>query len=185
MPDWSGVGSDGSTNVNGAVVVPNAQALSFESTDFASAISPTPILTAAEAGIPSSLRYTEHTDFGPRLGFAWRPFGNDKTVLRGGWGRFLETPLGFSLVAGWAVHSSYLATYSQDFEADGVTPLLSLSDPFNTAAGDGSGTADFDYAFPIHYKTPSVQQWNLTFEQDLGHSFGVRFSYTGSHASQP
>jgi hypothetical protein len=182
LPDWSGIGADGSM-VNGAVVVPNAQALSFESTDFASAISPTPILTAAQAGIPSGLRYTVHTDFGPRLGFAWRPFGSDRTVLRGGWGRFLETPLGFSLVAGWAVHSSYLATYSQDYQSDGVTPLLSLSDAFNTAAGDGSGTAVFDYAFPVHYKTPSVQQWNLTFEQNLSHSFGVRVSYTGSHSA--
>ncbi len=182
LSDWSGIGSDGSTTVKGAVVVPNAQALSFESTDFASSISPTPVLTAAQAGIPSALRYTVHTDFGPRLGFAWRPFGSDNTVLRGGWGRFLETPLGFSLVAGWAVDSSYLATYSQGYQADGVTPLLSLSDAFNTAAGDGSGTADFDYAFPVRYKTPSVQQWNLTFEQNLSHSFGVRLSYTGSHA---
>jgi hypothetical protein len=183
LPDWSGIGSDGSTPVNGAVVVPNAQALSFMSTDFANAISPTPILTAAEAHIPSALRYTAHTDFGPRLGFAWRPFGSGNTVIRGGWGRFLETPLGFSLVAGWAVHSSYVATYSQDFQDDGVTPLLSLSDAFNTAAGDASGTAVFDYAFPVHYKTPSVQQWNLTFEQSLSHSLGVRVSYTGSHAA--
>jgi hypothetical protein len=38
--------------VKGAVVVPNAQALSFESASFANAIAPTPILTAAQAGIP-------------------------------------------------------------------------------------------------------------------------------------
>jgi hypothetical protein len=182
MSNWTGVGSDGSTTVNGAVVVPNAQALAFKSQDFTNAIAPTPILTAAQAGLPDSLRYAVHTDLGPRLGFAWRPLGNENTVIRGGWGRFIETPLGFSLVAGWAVHSSYLAYYGQDFEADGVTPLLSLAAPFNSLAGDGSGTAVFDYAFPIHYKTPSVQQWNLTFEQDLGRSLGVRISYTGSHA---
>jgi hypothetical protein len=28
-----------------------------------------------------------------------------------------------------------------------------------------------------------VQQWNLTFEQDLGHGIGARLSYTGSHGS--
>jgi hypothetical protein len=170
-----------SQTVHGAVVVPNAQALSFESTDFANAIAPTPILTAAQAGIPRSLRYTDKTDWGPRLGFAWRPYGNDKTVVRGGWGRFTETPLGFSLVSGWAVHASYVATYNQDFQSDGVTPLLSFADPFNTAAGSSTGTAGFYYAFPIHYKDPSVQQWNLTVEQDFGHSIGMRLSYTGSH----
>ena len=168
--------------VNGAVVVPNAQALSFESADFVGAIAPTPIMTAAQNGFPASLRYTDATDWGPRLGFAWRPMGNDKTVLRGGWGRFIETPLGFSLVSGWAVHASYLATYSQDYDSSGVTPLLSFVNPFNTLAGSATGTANFDYAFPIHYKDPSVQQWNLTVEQDLGHSVGVRLSYIGSHA---
>jgi hypothetical protein len=188
-PDWSGIGSDGSTTVHGAVVVSNAQALSFKSTDFASAIAPTPILTAAQAGIPEGLRYTDKTDWGPRLGFAWRPLGNDKTVVRGGWGRFIESPMGFSLVAGWAVHSSYLATYNQDLDNDGATPLLSFACPFNTdltgascnPSGVTSGTANFDYSFPIHYQDPSVQQWNLTLEQDLGHGIGARVSYTGSH----
>ncbi|MGA2674048.1 MAG: carboxypeptidase regulatory-like domain-containing protein [Terracidiphilus sp.] len=179
QPDYSATANG--QLVNGAVVVSNAQAESFESTQFANAIAPTPILTAAQAGIPETLRYTDKTDWGPRLGFAWRPLGNDKTVLRGGWGRFIETPLGFSLVSGWAVHASYLATYNQAYAADGVTPLISFANPFNTAAGSSTGTANFDYAFPIHYKDPSVQQWNLTLEQDLGHSIGVRLSYTGSH----
>ncbi|HMD77268.1 MAG TPA: carboxypeptidase regulatory-like domain-containing protein [Terracidiphilus sp.] len=181
QPGWTGIGADGASTVQGAVVVPNAQALSFESTGFANAIYPTLIMTAAEAGIPESLRYTDKTDWGPRLGFAWRPYSNDKTVVRGGWGRFIETPLGFSLVSGWAVHASYLATYNQAFESDGVTPLLSFANPFNTLAGSSTGTANFDYAFPVHYKDPSVQQWNLTLEQDLGHSVGMRLSYSGSH----
>jgi hypothetical protein len=182
-PAYDGPGTVIGSTAQGAVVVSNSEAKSFESADFAGAIAPTPILTAAQAGIPSVLRYTDKTDWGPRLGFAWRPLGNDKTVLRGGWGRFIETPLGFSLVAGWAVHSSYLATYNQAFDPTKATPtpLLSFSTPFNSAAGSSTGTANFDYAFPIHYKDPTVQQWNLTVEQDLGHTIGVRLSYTGSH----
>jgi hypothetical protein len=172
--------------VNGAVVVPNAQALTFASSEFAAAISPTPVLTAAQAGIPETLRYTDESGWGPRLGFAWRVLGHDKTVLRGGWGRFIETPLGFSLVAGWGVDSSYLATYNQAYDPTAkkpYTPLLSFANPFNTAAGSSTGTALFDYAFPIHYKDPTVQQWNLTLEQDLGHGIGARASYTGSHGT--
>ena len=180
QPDYDGAGTDGST-VHGAVVVPGHAALAYTSRDFAAAVAPTPIMTAAQAGIPSGLHFTDHTDWGPRLGFAFRPFQNDKTVFRGGWGRFIETPLGFSLVAGWAVHASYVGTYNQGFESDGVTPLLSFSNPFNTAAGSSTGTAGFYYAFPIHYKDPSVQQWNMTFEQDLGHAVGMRLSYAGSH----
>ena len=29
--------------------------------------------------------------FQPRIGFAWRPRGDDKMVLRGGWGRFIDS----------------------------------------------------------------------------------------------
>ena len=183
MPDWTGLGSDGATQVSGAVVVSNAKALANASQSLEAAIAPTPILTASQAGIPSTLRYTDHTDLGPRIGFAWRPYGKDTTVLRGGWGRFIETPLGFSLVSGWAVASSYVGTYNQAYQADGATPVLSFSDPFDTAAGSSTGTAGFYYAFPIHYKDPTVQQWNLTLEQDLGHSLGMRLSYSGSHGS--
>ena len=181
MPDWTGIGSDGSTAVNGAVVVSDNKGLALVSQDFAASIAPTPILTAAQAHIPSALRFTDHTNFGPRIGFAWRPNGKDTTVLRGGWGRFIESPLGFSLVSGWAVASSNVATYSQDYQPDGLTPLLDLTNPFNTAAGSSYGTAGFYYAFPIHYKDPTVQQWNLTFERDFGHSVGMRLSYSGSH----
>ncbi len=184
LPTFGGIGTDGTTAVNGAVVVSNAQALAASSQAFAGAIAPTPILTAAQAGIPSALRYTDHTDVGPRIGFAWRPYGNDKTVLRGGWGRFIESPLGFSLVSGWAVASSYVGTYNQDYDPNAVipyTPLLSFTNPFNTAAGSSTGTAGFYYAFPIHYHDPNVQQWNVTVEQDLGHEIGMRLSYSGSH----
>jgi hypothetical protein len=180
LPNYTSTAS-GQT-VTGAVVVPNAKAESFESTDFENAIAPTPTLTAAQAGIPTAMRYTDHTDWGPRLGFAWRVYGNDKTVLRGGWGRFLETPLGFSLVSGWAVHASYVGVFNQDFQSDGLTPQLSFSNPFPPQTpGSTTGTAGFYYAFPTRYQDPSVQQWNVTLEQDFGHAIGMRLSYTGSH----
>ncbi len=181
LPEYSGAGVGG-TAVHGAVVVPNDESKSFASKDFENAISPTPIFTAKQANLPETLRFTDKTDWGPRLGFAWRPYGNDKTVVRGGWGRFIETPLGFSLVSGWAVHASYVGVFSQGFLADNVTPQLSFATPFPPQTpGSATGTAGFYYAFPIHYKDPTVQQWNLTLEQDIGHGLGVRASYTGSH----
>lgn len=166
--------------VTGAVVVPNNTALGYTSSDFATAIAPSPILTAAQAGIPATLRYTYKKDFGPRIGFAWRLYGTDKTVLRGGWGRFIEQPLGFSLVSGWAVSSSFVNYTGQSQTAPGGSPTITFPSPFASVVPGG---ASFQYAFPIHYIDPSVQQWNLTLEQDLGHDIGMRLSYIGSHGS--
>lgn len=181
-PSYNGPGTDGS-NVSGAVVVPNQTAIGFESGDFIQSIAPTPTFTAKQAGLPEGLRYTDKNDWGPRLGFAWRPYGNDKTVVRGGWGQFIETPLGFSLVSGWAVSASYVGYFGQSFAADGVTPNLSLSNPGfqDLSSSITPGSAGFYYAFPIRYKDPSVQQWNMTVEQDLGQGIGMRLSYIGSH----
>ena len=109
LPDYDQNG------IHGAVAVPNAQGLTYTNPGFSESIAPTPILTAAQAGLPSKLRYTDLTDFGPRIGFAWRPNKNDSTVIRGGWGRFIESPLGFSLVSGWAVSASFVPTYNQDY----------------------------------------------------------------------
>jgi hypothetical protein len=161
-------------------VVPNQIALGYTSSDFATSIAPSPIITAAQAGIPSTLRYTDKKDFGPRIGFAWRLAGTDKTVLRGGWGRFIEQPLGFSLVSGWAVSSSFVNYTGQSQTAPGGAPAISFPSPFSSVVPGG---ASFQYAFPIHYVDPSVQQWNLTLEQDLGHDIGMRLSYIGSHGS--
>jgi hypothetical protein len=175
LPNYS---KDG---VTGAVVVPNTKALDYTSSDFAASIAPSPILTAAQAGIPEELRYTYKKDFGPRIGFAWRPYATDKTVLRGGWGRFIEQPLGFSLVSGWAVSSSFVNYTGQSQNVPGGSPTISFPSPFATTIVPGG--ASFQYAFPIHYVDPSVQQWNLTLEQDMGHNIGFRLSYIGSHGS--
>ncbi|MCU1313108.1 MAG: hypothetical protein JWM54_865, partial [Acidobacteriaceae bacterium] len=133
-----------------------------------------------QAGIPETLRYTDKKDFGPRVGFAWRPRGNDKLVVRGGWGRFIEQPLGFSLVSGWAVHSSFLNYSYQGVDQSG-NPTIAFPAPFSSTVV--SGGASFQYAFPVRYVDPTVQQWNLTLEQDLGHDIGFRASYIGSHGS--
>jgi hypothetical protein len=169
--------------IHGGVAVPNAQGLTYTNAGFAASIAPTPILTAAQAGLPLKLRYTYKSDYGPRIGFAYRPMHNNSTVIRGGWGRFIESPLGFSLVSGWAVSASFVPLYQNTYNpADGSGQNLSFPSPF-PANLNQVGTASFEYAFPIHYKDPSVQQWNLTVEHDLGHDIGMRVSYVGSHGT--
>jgi hypothetical protein len=41
-----------------------------------------------------ALQRPDHTDFGPRLGLAWRPLGNEKTVIRTGGGVYYNQMVG-------------------------------------------------------------------------------------------
>jgi hypothetical protein len=168
------------TNVRGAVVVPTNYAMTNNVlASFRNGVSPVPVLTAQQAGIPTGLVSVSKNDFAPRLGFAWRPRNNDKTVIRGGFGRFIAGALGGSVVGGWAVSASAVNTYANTYVSG--QPTLSFPSPFRTTTTTSSGSLDFNYAITPNYKDPTVQQWNLTIEQNIGFNTGFRASYAGSH----
>lgn len=168
------------SNVRGAIVVPTQYAIDNNVlSSFRTGVLPLPILTAQQAGIPTALVSVSKDDFAPRFGFAWRPRHNDKTVIRGGFGRFIAGALGGNVVGGWAVSASAVNTYVNAY-ANGK-PTLSFPSPFGTSATASASTLDFNYAITPIYKDPTVQQWNLTVEQDIGFNTGFRLSYAGSH----
>src|SRR6202011_4945631 len=43
---------------------------------------------ASQYGLPAALACTNYDNLAPRLGLAWRPFGDNRTVLRSGYGVF-------------------------------------------------------------------------------------------------
>jgi hypothetical protein len=177
LPDYY-TGTDGSV-VHGAVAVPN-EGLKLINPSFAGSILPTPILTANQAGIPDSLRYSQKTDFAPRVGFAWRVTKDGKTVIRGGYGKFIDAPLGFLILSSWAVEASYVGTFNNSISGGKAELKFPYPFPSNLAQ---PGTQEFDLSYALHYRDPYVQQWNFTIERDLGFQTGLRVSYDGSHGT--
>ena len=165
--------------VHGAVVIPDA-AVPLVNPAFAQSIAPTPILTASQAGIPQSLRYSQKTDWAPRVGFAWRVTGDGKTVIRGGYGKYIESELGSLIDASWAVEASDVAKFTNSVVNGKFQYAFPYALPSNLAQ---PGSQVFDLAGDIHYKDPYVQQWNFTVERDLGFQTAIRVSYDGNHGS--
>jgi outer membrane receptor protein involved in Fe transport len=83
VPDYVST-VDGQT-VHGASILPNQAAFANVNPQFAASIYPTPIILASKVGLGESLRENSKKDFAPRVGFAYRLGGSNKTVLRGGY----------------------------------------------------------------------------------------------------
>jgi len=177
LPDYNTVVNG--VKVHGAVVIPK-EAVKLVHPAFAQSIAPTPILTADQAGVPHSLRYSQKTGFAPRVGFAWRATADGKTVVRGGYGKYIDSPLGYLVQSAWAVEASDVAGFTNSIGNGRAQYTFPYPFPSNLAQ---PGTQDFLVAFNPHYKDPYVQQWNFTIERDLGFQTGVRISYDGSHGT--
>jgi len=165
--------------VRGAVAVPDA-GYSLTHPLFAASIAPTPVMTATAAGVPQQLHTSQKTSFAPRIGFAWRPGADGKTVIRGGYGRFIETLLGTLTSAGWAVSASDIGTFTNSIVNGQPTLAFPYPYPANLAQ---PGTQNFRLSADVNYHDPYVHQWNLTIERDLGFNTGLRVSYDGNHGA--
>ena len=164
--------------VNGAVILQNKDAYKILNPDFARSIGGIPIMTAAQDGLPDSMRFSQKTDFLPRFGFAYRPDGSGKTVIRGGYGLFVLATGGALIGANWGIHTSNYALYNQTIVSG--KPTLQFPYPFPSDLAQ-PGTQNFQQAQDIHFQDQKVHQWNFTVERDLGKGMGVRLTYNGSH----
>jgi len=167
----------------GNAIVPNEEARRAAAPGFVASIGTSKVVTAKEAGVPEVLRTTDYNNFAPRVGFAFRPFNNTKTVVRGGYGIYTVSILGSVFYSLTGIHTSDVRAFVNSFNANRV-PAFQFPLPF--PGGPGSvplvGTQDFRTANQQDYADPYNQQWSLTFEQELGWDTGLRLTYNGQHA---
>jgi hypothetical protein len=137
-----------------------------------------PIISAAQAGFPTrSLRSAFKGGFYPRLGFAYNV--SSKTVIRGGYGIYSDD-LTIDLFND-LYQAPYGGTVTYTNSWTGGTPAITFTNPTNASTGK-LGAIDIT-GIDRDVRNPSVQQWNLTVERDIGFGTGLRFSYIGSRVA--
>ena len=141
----------------------------------------TPTVDNSAAGLPSSLKTVPHLRFMPRFGFAYRPFGNDRTAIRGGFGMFNITQLGSVFYSLTGTLQASTTNYSNAETPTGPTytfPSIFAGSGTSSSAGQ-LGTAYFGTANDIHWRDPYSEQYALSVEHDFGNGYGMRISYIG------
>jgi len=141
---------------------------------------PNAVTTAAQAGLPQSLIFTRYKAFAPRFGFAWRPFGGNRTVVRGGYGVFYGGTIQNAMRSSMGAIFPFVIAQTQNRNA--TNPLaLTLANPFPVAPSLSGSLATVTLGVAeIHPPLSYLQSWNLTIEREIGVSSALKISYVGS-----
>ena len=118
---------------------------------------------------------TTYNNFAPRIGAAFEPFADGKTVVRGGFGVFYD--LGYNFTG--SAFSTGIAPFSSTLTLPSITytspafqqpvPPFSLNPPFSRV-----------FAYQPNFKLPYTLQYNIAVEHSFTGKNTVSISYVGA-----
>jgi hypothetical protein len=148
-----------------------------------------PVLNFAGSRNGAPLYNRDWNDFGPFLGFAWDPFSDGKTAVRGGFG-VSYTQEGFTLfnapsTGNLGLFSSLAETLPTGiFDPNAVplpaTPTASFPRSQRTNF-IGNVNSNFWFINP-NIRTPYILEWNLAVQRETWNRITFEARYVGNHA---
>ncbi|HUJ15145.1 MAG TPA: TonB-dependent receptor [Thermoanaerobaculia bacterium] len=124
------------------------------------------------AGYTTNKIPVDGNNIGPRLGIAWTPTQDGRTVVRAGYGIFYgRTP---SIMYGTAMSNNGINVQTITFTGNLIPTYPAIYTSLPTGATLPKPTI---FVFDQHFQNPRVQQANLGVEQQLGNDYAVGLTY--------
>ncbi|MGH9587049.1 MAG: carboxypeptidase regulatory-like domain-containing protein [Acidobacteriaceae bacterium] len=144
---------------------------------------PTMIVSPASVGLPNNLQSFSRKTFAPRLGFAYTPFGNAKTVIRAAYGIFYSLQSGNSSVSQGLINIPFIWDESKSIPSGTTTvsPSNTFAQFFNVPIG-GSGLPLISQQ-DLQIIPPTNQQWNVAVEREIARDLSFQVVYVGNRGT--
>lgn len=133
------------------------------------------IIVAGQNGLGSNVYQIDKNNFAPRAGFAFQPFSDGKTVIRGGYGIYYDLPIVGNELG--AIYGNPPFRSTSTFNGSLANPI-SLNNPFPTAS-QGASTLS-PTGVQRDFKTAYLQNFSLGIQHEIFKDTVVEVSYIGN-----
>jgi Carboxypeptidase regulatory-like domain len=137
---------------------------------------PLPYVTSAEAGQDRSLLRPSYRRYAPRFGLAWTLPGRTTTVIRAGFGIFLNQ-WAYSVQQAFARNLPFFVTKTVNTAADALTPSLRTSNMLTSNSLGSLAGNTMDY----NYRTEYTETWTLSIQHQVAANTVIEIDYMGNH----